>query len=69
MRHDWEDTSAKTVAEYCKFGGEPRRKCKNCGVEQVRYTHTAWMRVTHYQWIPLVGRCHGTITKTPAAPQ
>jgi hypothetical protein len=56
MRHDWEMLPS-SLADVCKHGWDPRRRCKNCGVTQQRYTETAWMRVTGYRWLPLVGRC------------
>lgn len=51
MRHDW-----FTVYEG-QMPYPPQRRCKNCGAFQQRETNTSWMRVTGYQWLPLVGRC------------
>jgi hypothetical protein len=39
--------------------GDPHRQCQNCGAVQKRLTEHAWMRVTGYRWLPLVGRCAG----------
>lgn len=55
MRHEWHDRS-----EDNGILGPPKRVCINCGAIQERLTHTAWMRVTGYQWMPLVGKCKNT---------
>lgn len=56
MKHDWEMQPA-TLANVTKYGWEPRRRCRNCGKTQQKVAITAWMKVTGYQWYPLVGRC------------
>lgn len=52
MKHDWLDVSDENG-----ILGPRKRRCKNCGSEQERISHHAWMRVTGYQWLPLAGRC------------
>ena len=39
--------------------GYGHRRCKNCGVEQVKESQIIWGRITSYKWFPLVGRCTG----------
>lgn len=54
MKHNWEDAGTNGPARLVE---DPRRRCVNCGAEQTRQTHTRWMRVSGYQWLPLAGRC------------
>ena len=44
MAHNWE------------YDG-PYRYCKNCKKTQTRQPVYLWMRVTHYLWRPLAGKC------------
>lgn len=64
-KHEWEEIS-NTMADVCKYGWEPRRRCKLCGVIQQKISHTLWMRVMGYKWEPLVGRCKGASMPRPA---
>jgi len=54
MKHAWIDNAP---TDHNRMLAAPMRRCTNCGARQERVTHTSWMRVTGYQWLPLVGRC------------
>lgn len=60
MKHQWEDVSARSVAEVCKYGWDKRRRCKLCGVVQSHQDEQLWMRIVRRRWLPLVGRCKGS---------
>lgn len=53
MKHNWVIIDEGIAG----FLNGPLRRCANCGSEQRRTTEYAWMRVTGYRWLPLVGRC------------
>jgi len=55
MKHDWKPFLYGNPAD--DMLKDRRRRCENCGAVQARITHHAWMRITGYQWVPLVGRC------------
>lgn len=55
MKHDWREHLYGNLAD--DMLKDRRRKYANCGAMQTRIVHHAWMRVTGYQWTPLVGRC------------
>lgn len=55
MRHDWREYPYGNPAD--DMLKDRRRMCAKCGAVQTRITHHMWMRVTGYQWVPLVGRC------------
>ena len=52
MKHDWLDASDENG-----ILGPRKRRCRHCAAVQEQVTHSAWMRVTGYQWLPLAGRC------------
>lgn len=60
MKHDWSNTILHLVFA-------PKRKCHNCGVEQV-FTDLHYDRVsgTRKGWRPLVGRCKPKQNGAPA---
>jgi len=60
VKHRWADASEENG-----ILGPIKRRCANCGAVQERITHHAWMRVTGYQWLPLVGRCAPSFEKVP----
>jgi hypothetical protein len=60
MAHDWEDTTPTGLAALL---ASPRRRCRNCGVEQTREAETWYMRIIGYRWLPKAGRCTGKLIK------
>ncbi len=55
MAHAWREYRYPVLID--NMLKKPRRKCDRCKAVQTRTTQTAWMRVTGYRWMPLVGRC------------
>ena len=53
MKHNWEDVE-QGLAGMWNHG---KRRCRNCGAEQIKQAEISWMKVTGYRWLPLVGRC------------
>ena len=59
--HQWAEYIPPEWGTAQKLTHDPKRKCSACGIIQTKHTHTAWMRVTGYQWLPLAGRCKGSM--------
>lgn len=57
MAHDWLPYTHPSWGPGKMLMGDPHRQCKHCGAVQKKITEHAWMRVTGYRWLPLVGRC------------
>jgi hypothetical protein len=55
VKHAWEDVK-QGIEGISNYG---KRRCSNCGAEQIKYDTQDWGRITGYRWEPLVGRCKG----------